>query len=332
MDQDTAEVEVVSQDRLEAITRTEIDVSIATAHKFPRSIKLFKETAMDMATLDKATAESCFYTLPRAGKTIQGPSVRLAEIIASAWGNMRAGARIIAQDKRFITAQAIAHDLERNVQITIEVQRRITNKEGKTYNDDMIVMTGNAACSIALRNAVFKVVPGAYTKEIYLAVIATAAGNRLTLGQDRDRWVQWFVDQGADEASLFSVLGVNGIEDVGVEELQVMIGLSNAIQDGDSTIEDVFEKHEQDRGTGSFKSQNGDDDAASKKDKATPAVEKKFSKLVATIGSKKVGEYLAAHNLPGLGKVDVKWMKDTVANGDAFAADVNEWCDKQGGE
>ena len=48
-----------------------------------------------MATIDAEVAGSCFYKLSRGGKTIEGPSVRLAEIVASAWGNLKFGARII---------------------------------------------------------------------------------------------------------------------------------------------------------------------------------------------------------------------------------------------
>ena len=35
----------------EQISRAEIDCQIATAHKFPRSMKKFKERAIEMATL-----------------------------------------------------------------------------------------------------------------------------------------------------------------------------------------------------------------------------------------------------------------------------------------
>src|SRR6185436_14130544 len=72
---------------LETQTRGEIDMQISTAKKWPRSIKKFKETAAEMATLDEDTAAACIYALPRDGKTIEGPSARLAEIILSAWGN-----------------------------------------------------------------------------------------------------------------------------------------------------------------------------------------------------------------------------------------------------
>src|SRR5690606_7715376 len=145
-----------------------VDVQISTAKRFPRSIKAFKDMAMAMATLDEETAESCFYALPRGGKTVEGPSARLAEIVASAWGNMRIEGRPIAEDDRFVTSRGTAWDLQTNVAFAFESRRRITDKQNRRYNDDMIGVTANAATSIALRNAVFKAVPSAFWRPIYL--------------------------------------------------------------------------------------------------------------------------------------------------------------------
>jgi len=112
------------------ITRAETDIQIMTAKKYPRNIKKFRQDAMSMATQDAETAASCFYKLKRGHgedtKIIEGPSVRLAEIVANAWGNMRYGARIVNEGEKEVTAQGVAHDLEKNVASTIEVARRIT--------------------------------------------------------------------------------------------------------------------------------------------------------------------------------------------------------------
>src|SRR6185369_14649302 len=75
--------------------REEIDIQIATAKRYPRSITAFKRQCLEMATLDEETAGSMYYVLPRAGKKIEGPSVRLAEIAGSAWGNLRSKSYIV---------------------------------------------------------------------------------------------------------------------------------------------------------------------------------------------------------------------------------------------
>ena len=57
-------LEVITPNALEAITRGEIDCQISTAKKYPRSLTLFKERALAMATMDQETAESCIYVRP----------------------------------------------------------------------------------------------------------------------------------------------------------------------------------------------------------------------------------------------------------------------------
>ncbi len=152
---------VDSSGSMDATTRAEIDISIATAKRYPRSIQKFKENVLTLATLDQETAESCFYSIRRQGKTIQGPSIRLAEIAVGAWGNIRAGARIVGEtaDGKFITSVGFCHDLENNVMVAMESRRRITKRNGEKYGDDMIGTTANAAAAIGFRNAVLKVVP-----------------------------------------------------------------------------------------------------------------------------------------------------------------------------
>ena len=81
---------------IELQERAQIDVQISTAHRFPRTLSRVKQDMLSFATLDEETAQSCFYTLPRGGKVIQGPSIRMAEIAISCYGNMRSGARVIS--------------------------------------------------------------------------------------------------------------------------------------------------------------------------------------------------------------------------------------------
>jgi hypothetical protein len=222
------------------LNKSEIDMQVATAHKYPRSIKRFRDESLQMVTLNESVAESCIYALPRSGKTIEGPSARFAEVVASAWGNCRAGARVVNDSGDFITAQGVFHDLERNVAITYEVQRRITDKNGKRFNADMIGVTGNAASSIALRNAILKGVPKAFWDDMYQAARATVMGDFKTLANRRADALKAFVALGVSQEQVFAKLEVTGIEDIGLEHLVVLRGLITAIKDGDTTPEQAF--------------------------------------------------------------------------------------------
>lgn len=240
MSNEVTEVQVVSETALSLITKAEIDTQISTAKAFPRSLTMFFSKAMSMATISESVANSCSYAVPRGGKSLEGKSIRLAEIVLSSYGNVRAGARIIANDGKMITAQGICHDLETNSCITKEVQRKITDKNGRTFSEDMQIVTGNAASSIALRNAIFACVPSALTDEIYEKAKEVARGTSETLGVRRDKAVAYFKELGVKEKQICDVLEIKKIDDIDLDKLSMLRGMVTLIKNGESTITDLF--------------------------------------------------------------------------------------------
>lgn len=236
------QLEVVAETSLQLITKAEIDAQVATAKAFPRSIKTFLQKAESLATVSEEVAASCNYALPRGGKDLEGPSVRLAEIICSTYGNIRSGARVIANDGKTITAQGICHDLETNNSVTVEVKRRITDRNGKTYNEDMQTVSGNAACAIAYRNAVYKVVPFALVSEIYEKTKEVARGTAETLPARRDKALKYLKELGVTEKQILDVLELKKIEDIDLDKLSTLRGMVTLIKNGESTISDLFVK------------------------------------------------------------------------------------------
>lgn len=236
------QIEIIpSEAALSLITKAEIDMQISTAKAFPRSIKTFLEKAESIATVSEEVAASCNYALPRGGKTLEGPTVRLAEIVCSSYGNIRSGARVIANDGKTITAQGICHDLETNNCVTVEVKRRITDKMGRTFNEDMQTVTGNAACAIAFRNAVFKVIPSALISEIYDKTKEVARGTAETLPERRDKAVKYFKDMGVTEKQILEVLELKKIEDIDLDKLSILRGMVTLLKNGESTVKELFE-------------------------------------------------------------------------------------------
>lgn len=233
-------VTVVSEGVAGAIVRSEVEAQLTAAHKYPRSVKRFMQEAITLATLTQEVAEACIYSLPRAGKMIAGPSVRLAEIVASAYGNMQIGARVVDAEEREVVAQGVAWDMEKNLRVTIEARRRITNKHGKRYDDDMINVTGRAAASIALRDAVFRVVPRAYITQIYERARMVAVGDAKTLANRRAEVLDRLQKLGVSQDRVLSKLEVRGIEDIGLEQLEILIGLGTAIKNGEMQLDEVF--------------------------------------------------------------------------------------------
>lgn len=238
--QPTELMQVNNADSLAAITRSEIDVQIATAKQYPRNLSHVLNTIETLATMDEEVAGSCFYALRRQGKLIEGASVRMAEIIASSWGNLRVQARIIGNDGKVITAQGVCHDLESNYATSVEVKRRITDKQGHTFSDDMQVVTGNAACAIAMRNALFKVVPAALIKKVIDKAKKVSLGESMTLETSRAKMLDYFKTIGVEEKQILDYLSIEKIDEIDIDMVVELRGLATAIKEGTTSIKEAF--------------------------------------------------------------------------------------------
>lgn len=263
-------VEAPQQQALALITKAEIDVQISTAKAFPRSVTAFVRKVMSVATISADVAESCFYALPRAGKTIEGPSVRLAEIVAASYGNLRTGARVVYMDEKKVVAQGIVHDLENNIYHAEEVERSLLqhvweddpNRPGKkrktgrmvTVNEDMKIVIGRAACAVAYRNAMFKVVPAALVKDVEAKIKEVAKGDAQTLPTRRKQRVEYLHSIGVKDPQICEVLEVKHIDDIDLEKLQVLQGFINAIKNEGVDVGSIFpEQTPKDKANGANK-------------------------------------------------------------------------------
>lgn len=239
-----------SPDFVQELNKAEIDIQIATAKQYPRDVLKALDDIRAYSMLDEETMESCFYRLERKDKNgetkeIEGLSVRMAEIFVTCWGNVRAAMRIISNDGKKITAQGICFDLEKNVAVTTEVSRRITTSNGRTYSDDMQVITGNAAAAIAFRNAVFKVIPKALTKritdDIKKALLENTKGK---LETKRNQILAWYRKLGVTDNELRRFLGADDLGKLTAEQVMDLRATAVAIKEGSTSVEEAFRSAE----------------------------------------------------------------------------------------
>lgn len=220
-----------------------IDVQIATAKTYPRNLKRAVDNSIAIVTMDQETASTCTYSLPRGGKPITGPTVHLAKILAQQWGNLRCEAKVVEIGQKQITSQAVAFDLENNLAIKVEVKRSIMSKTGR-FNDDMITVTGNAANAIALRNAILAVIPRAVVDKVYNEAKRTITGDlsdQTKLLAKRKKVFDGFKETYAlTEQEILSAIGKAAVEHVTQDDLVVLIGIGQAIKDGETTVNDAF--------------------------------------------------------------------------------------------
>ncbi len=68
----------------------EVQGAIFMAKQFPRD-PIAAETRIIEACRNRRVADSAAYSFPRSGQTVTGPSIRLAEVVSQAWGNIDYG-------------------------------------------------------------------------------------------------------------------------------------------------------------------------------------------------------------------------------------------------
>jgi len=257
MSEEVQIMQVESIDVIQAREKASLDIQVVTAKQYPRDITKAKNNSIAIVTMDNKTAESCSYSLPRGGKTISGPSVHLARIIAQNWGNLRVEAKVVEITSTQVVSQAICFDLETNYAVKIEVRKKITNKFGQRFNDDLITLTGNVANAISYRNAVFNVVPKAISEIVYKEsknMITGDISDEAKLIKKRNKVLNHFRDTFAvTEEEILKVLGIGSINGIKQDQIVVLVGLHQAIKDGDTTVEDAFNRESEPKKTVSEK-------------------------------------------------------------------------------
>lgn len=239
IDRDTGEISETLP-LLQSSISAEVDQQIATAKRYPRNLVKVLDKCRSMALHSEDIAASCIYSVPKGGKPMKGPSVRLAEIFASSWGNIRVEARPGALVGDFVTAEAAAWDLESNTAIRVEVSRRAVDKNGKRYSTDVLQSTMNAAKSIAFRDAVFRVIPKVYIHEVYDAAEQLAVGNIQSLADRRGKAIEFLARYGITADRVCSSLGRQSIEQLTLEDVATLKAMIEDIRRGEKTIDECF--------------------------------------------------------------------------------------------
>lgn len=236
-------IETSSIEVIEAQQRAEYDIQIVTAKRYPRDLQKVQSNCITIVTMNKDTAATCRYALPRGGKQLNGPSVHLARIIAQQYGNIRVDAKIKQITDKQIISEAVCFDLETNYACKVEVRRSIVGKNGR-FNDDMITVTGNAANAIAFRNAVFNVVPKGISENVYNAAMKTVAGDlsdKQKLISSRKKWLDFFKSEyDVSEEDILKAMGLRSVNQIKSEQIIDLNSMHQAIKDGDSTVEQMF--------------------------------------------------------------------------------------------
>lgn len=234
---------------VESMTRAEVDMQISTAKRFPRNLQKVKTLIMSDATMDPETAASCFYVVPRGGKSVRGPSIGLAKMALGRYGNCAAGARVVnvvtTGDNPHVVVQGVVIDYENNVRVQVEKTRAIhTKKKGDgtraPVSQDDIMLTCNAGQSFALRDAILTVIPPAIIKPVMEQAMKVAAGNATSLNDTRAKLVEAFQKLGVHQKMILDYFGYTKIDEITVDDVADLRSKFSAIKEDGDPIEEQF--------------------------------------------------------------------------------------------
>ncbi|MDA1747691.1 hypothetical protein OWP16_01360 [Bacillus paranthracis] len=141
----------------------EVQMAMYVAKKFPRDTydafqRIMKECER------KLVAENAVYQYPKGGQKVQGPSIRLAEVIARNWGNIDYGIIELDQKNGESSMMAYAWDLETNTRqtkiFTVKHERTAKGKTNKlTDSRDVYEHTANMGTR-RMRACILGIIPG----------------------------------------------------------------------------------------------------------------------------------------------------------------------------
>lgn len=239
-----------------------LEVLIRYARSQPRSIEQFRSRVLSLCTLNESVAQQMLYALPRRGKdnqpiSIEGPSVRMAEIVIKSWQHTSVDAFVVDRTPEFVTAKARVVDFEDLTMFSTDATRRVLGR-----HSDARTLAEQAAIAVARRNAILGAIPRALWWEAYERAKEVAAGTFETLEKRRTEAIEWVTAKGVSEERIFSALDVAGMSDIGLEQLGLLKTLVLQVRSGEMTAADAFpdpkaEKDEKGKGVAGLKEKLG---------------------------------------------------------------------------
>lgn len=238
------ELQVIEQQQSNAIAiREELDVAITTAKAYPRNVEMILNEVQSHISIDPDIAKGMWYTIPRGNATIEGASIRLAEVFLSCWGNLRVQSRIKEIGDTYVIAEAIVFDMEKNIAVAKEARRKITNKDGVRYSEDMIQQTAQGAISIAIRNALFTVIPRIFVQK----ALQYAKEISVKHPKERTKTPAEMFAEAVKEFEKFKITKEQILEhlqkkeeDINSDDIVYLRGVYNALKDGVLKAQDLI--------------------------------------------------------------------------------------------
>lgn len=214
------------------------------AKRFPRDEIAAYAKAIE-ACQRPTMAEKAFYSYPRGGQTVEGPTIRFAEELARCWGNIDYGIKELSQDDGKSELQAYAWDLETNAQSV----QNFTNPHQREAGRKMVTLTSqrdiyenNANMATRrLRSRILAILPAWFVEDAIAECKKTLAGKNDAPLVDRiKKMVVSFAKLGVTQEQIERRLK-RRVESMTADDLVEYIGIYNAIKGGESRASEWFD-------------------------------------------------------------------------------------------
>ena len=223
----------------------EIQAQVFMAKQFPRDENQARARILRSCQRPGLAAKA-IYTYPKGGQRVTGPSIRLAEAIAQAWGNLDFNTVILEQRETESVCLSYCWDVETNTRASRSfiVPHKISTKHGEKVLTDPREIYELAANQGArrLRACILSIIPGDIVDEAIDACNATLAGGNKRPLIDRlreltDRFMTYY------SVPLSSIERYFGYPLDSFTEMDgvTLAGIYTALRDGASSREDYFQ-------------------------------------------------------------------------------------------
>ncbi len=226
---------------------TEVVAALKIAQQFPRDEEMAYERIMrTCGRLEFAT--SATYSYPRGGETISGPSIRLAEEMARAWGNLEFGIRELAvYDDKETEMEAYCWDMQTNVRSkqTFRAEHvRFTRSNGRKQLDDPRDIYENNANLGArrLRSRILAIIPPDLVNEALRRcreTITRSVSDAKTLSERIPTMLKKFDKLGVTE-KLIEYKIKHKVATMSADDYADLCGIYKSIEDGQTSAADWF--------------------------------------------------------------------------------------------
>lgn len=217
---------------------------LVIAKRFPRD-EIAAHAKIIEACQRPSMAEKAFYSFPRGGQTVKGPTIRFAEELARCWGNIDYGIKELSQDDGKSEMQAYAWDLETNaqsVQNFTNPHQREVGKKMQTLTSQRDIYENNANMATRrLRSRILAILPAWFVDDAIRECEKTLSGqNDIPLIDRVKKMVVSFAKFGVTQEQIEKRLKKK-IETMNTDDFVEYTGIYNALKNGESKVSEWFE-------------------------------------------------------------------------------------------